>query len=70
MESLRSLVNFEFLYGTYLAPSARALIQPPKAKRLLLIFAPSRNLAWPREDVAEPRSEPARSIGRRENGLI
>ena len=46
----------------YLDPSAKALIQLPKANRLLLILAPSRNLAAPLEDVADPRSDPAKSI--------
>ena len=57
-----SFLNNSCLYGTYLDPSAKALIQPPKAKRLLLILAPSRNRARPREEVAEPRSDPAKSI--------
>ena len=46
----------------YLDPSAKALMQFPKANRLLLIFAPSRNLAAPRDDVADPLSDPAKSI--------
>ena len=45
MESLRSLVNLEFLYGMYLAPSARALMQFPRASSDLLMFDPSLNLA-------------------------
>ena len=34
----------------------------PRARRDLLMFAPSRNLAAPLDEVAEPRSDPARSI--------
>ena len=45
MESLSSLVSLEFLYGMYLAPSARALMQFPRASSDLLMFDPSRNLA-------------------------
>ena len=45
IESFNNLVNFEFLYGIYFDPSANALIQLPNANKLLLIFAPSRNLA-------------------------
>ena len=45
MESLRSLVSLEFLYGMYLAPSARALMQLPRASSDLLMLDPSRNLA-------------------------
>ena len=51
-----------YLYGMYFEPSAKALMQFPKANRLLLIFAPSRNLAAPREEVADPLSDPAKSI--------
>jgi hypothetical protein len=46
----------------YFDPSAKALIQFPSARRLLLIFAPSRNLATPLDVVAEPLSDPAKSI--------
>ena len=45
IESLSSLVSLEFLYGMYLAPSAKALMQFPRASRDLLMLDPSRNLA-------------------------
>jgi len=44
-DSCNSLVSFESLYGTCDAfPSVRALITPPSAARLLLIFWASVNV--------------------------
>src|SRR2546421_9018698 len=62
-ENLRRRVSFELRYGTWFCfrGSHKALIQPPRASRDLLIFAPSNNLA-PRFLVALARSLPARSM--------
>jgi hypothetical protein len=66
MDTFNNRVNFESLYGiwdifTPLAISQRALMQLPKASKLLLIFAPSINLT-PRFSVCDALSDPARSI--------
>lgn len=38
IESFKSLVSFEFLYGMYLDPSARALMQLPILQRIEIRF--------------------------------
>ena len=63
-ESLRSRVSLESRYGTYvpflfLSPSA--LMQFARARRDVLILAPSRR-RMPRFQVTVPLYEPARSI--------
>ena len=42
---MNSIIIITHLYGMYLAPSASALMQFPKASKDLLILEPSLNLA-------------------------
>jgi len=63
-ESLSIRVSLLSLNGTkkpFLFLSPRALMQLARARRLVLIFAPSRSL-MPLFSVTVPRSEPAKSI--------